>query len=192
MDNLWTNWNKATTDIPWGVQKVFHDVFTLAEQAKTTLIYGSDYRDGSPCLVNTVGVMLKATGGEGGSGLPMSHFGTIVSLFDRINEELYTRGVNDRSGYVSPLAAELFLYHFGELKDKPVETAVNEAMAPEAFANGVYVEPSDEDLARDMIEAFMKEAPCEIDLGTLSSGSNESETIGSRIQNDTTSRSLDN
>lgn len=155
LTNLLNSWEKATADAKYGVQRVFHDVFTLAAESKTTLIYGADYRDGKPCLVNTVGTMLT-TGG--GLGIPSNHFGEIVSLFDQINRELENQSVNTNPGYVSPLAAEIFLRHFAPLKDAP--TTTNEV--PVAPSNLPYIEPSDEEMASAVANMFMIDAPCEI------------------------------
>lgn len=162
--NLYENWTKATGNLKWGVQRVFHDVFSLASESQTTLIYGADYKDGNPCLVNTVGTMLSATKGQGGTGLPTQHFGEVVSLFDQINRDLESKGVNDKPGYVSPMAAEVFLRYFAPLKEKPIDAAVDDALQGEAFANNVYRERSDEDIARDIMSAFSSPSPCEVDL----------------------------
>lgn len=149
-------WTEATAKAKYGVQRVFHDVFTLASEGKTTLIYGSDYRDGKPCLVNTVGTMLT-TGG--GLGVPSANFGEIVSLFDQINRVLETKGVNDQAGYVSPLAADVFLRYFAPLKDEP------EVPTTKVDSNNIpYVEPSDEEMAQAIADMFMVDAPCEIEV----------------------------
>lgn len=150
-------WTKATAKAKYGVQRVFHDVFTLASEGKTTLIYGSDYRDGKPCLVNTVGTMLT-TGG--GLGVPSTNFKEIVSLFDQINRVLEVKGVNDQPGYVSPLAADVFLRYFAPLKDGPVPVE-NE---PITTNDTIYIEPSDEEMAQAIADMFMVDAPCEIEV----------------------------
>jgi hypothetical protein len=45
-----------------------------------------------------------------------------------------------------------------------MEAAVNEATSSEAFAEGVYREPTDEDMARAVAEMFMTDSPCEVNL----------------------------
>lgn len=148
LEALLNRWKDQTDSLPWGVQRVFHDVFVLASEEKTTLTYGADYgTDGSPCLVNTVGTMLRATRGKAGRGLPSQHFGDIVHLFDSINRELQVSGVNDHPSHVSPLAAEVFLRNFAPLKEKPEVTEET----PD------YVEPTDEDMAKALVSLFTDE-----------------------------------
>jgi hypothetical protein len=116
LDKGYYDWKMATADLKWGVQKAFKAVLVAAQDGKTTLVYGSDYGPGGACLVNSVGVMLTTGGGR---GVPMANFGTVVSLFDRINRELETAGVNDKPGIVSPLAADILLTHFAPEKERP-------------------------------------------------------------------------
>lgn len=150
MANLHERWTNATADLPYGVQRVFHDVFTLvAEGKKTNLVYGSDYSgDTGVCLVNAAGHMLTTGGGH---GIPSATFGTVVGLFDTINRVLKDKGVN-KDNYVSPFAAEIFLDWFAPLKEKPISTQVDEATANESFATDVYVEPTDEEMARSLMD----------------------------------------
>jgi hypothetical protein len=152
LDDLLTQWTAATADLKFGVQRVFHDTFVLAAEGKTTLIHGADYRDGNPCLVNTVGTMLT-TGG--GSGIPSAHFGEVVSLFDRINSEFDNNGVNTDHGHVSSLAAEIFVRHFAPLKEAPEpKTTLAEDVAKQQ-----YHEPTDEDMAHDMVMLMRGDLP---------------------------------
>lgn len=150
LDTLKNKWTIATADLPYGVQRVFHDVFTLvAEGKKTNLVYGSDYSgDTGVCLVNAAGHMLTTGGGH---GIPSATFGTIVGLFDNINRVLQAKGVN-KDNYVSPFAAEIFLEWFAPLKEAPIATQVDEATANESFATDVYVEPTDEEMARSLMD----------------------------------------
>lgn len=164
LKQLWPQWNEATGNLSWGVQKVFRDAFTLVAEEQVTLVYGADYKDGSPCLVNSVAAMLT-TGG--GNGVPSAHFYPVVSLFDRINRELQERGVNTTPGKVSPLAADMFLRYFAPEQEKPVAKQVNEAMANEAFAHAVHTEPNDEDMARDWLNALQVESAMECDFANL-------------------------
>lgn len=149
IQDLLVEWKKATDDLKYGVQRVFHDVFVLAAAGETTLIYGRDYRDSNPCLVNTVGTMLTV---GGGSGIPSLHFGRVVELFDAINRELHTMDVNPRHGYVDPLGASIFLNHFAPLKMMPEPDAIDPATM-------AYTEPSDEYMAARMVELFTDQ-PC--------------------------------
>jgi hypothetical protein len=161
--NHYRQWTEATAALDWGVQRVFHDTFKLVADGKTHLVWGADYRDGKPCLVNAVATMLSSTSGKGGTGLPSAHFGQVVSLFDAINRDLQRQGVNDDSGYVSPFAAEILLQHFAPLKPVPegenLTQAVNEAGANAELAEGIYVEPSDEDFARDLLNGMKAPSP---------------------------------
>lgn len=151
------NWTKATEDLPWGVQSVMYDTLLLVADGKVNLAYGTDYAGKSPCLVNAVAAMTEAGGGR---GVPVSKFSSLVSAFDTINSALHQQGINDTQ-LVSPLAAEILIRNFGRLKDKPLETAVNEAVAPIAFEKGIIPERSDEDLTRDWLNALSTDHICE-------------------------------
>lgn len=158
MDSLRTQWNKATGDLPWGVQRVFADVLTLASQEKTPspLVYNQDYGDGGACLVNQAAQFLKAIGGEGGEGKPMASFGTVVSLFDQINREFHSKGINvDRK--VSPLAADILLQWFAPLKDSPTEADLGTVSA--AGVAVTYREPTDEEMHNALLEMLTTPAP---------------------------------
>lgn len=146
MDELLKSWTAATTNLKYGVQRVFHDVLALAAEGKTHLAYGADYHNGSPCLVNTVGAMLT-TGG--GSGIPGRHFGEVVELFDSINREFAERGINTEYRQVSEVAAETLLRNFAPLKEP--ETPMKEN---EFGFDGPYMEPSDEYMAKALVEIF--------------------------------------
>ncbi len=168
-----TEWNKATSELPWGVQTVMLDTLKMVAEEQITLVYGADYFDGSPCLVNAVANLTTAGGGR---GVPLSEFNDLVCAFDDINNMLLGRGINI-SKNVSPLAAEILIKNFGTLKEKPVESAVNHAMQREAFDNNVYREPSDEEMARDLFNALS--TPCieEVDLPTGVNKENENEYL---------------
>ena len=155
-------WKQVTGDLPWGVQQVLKSTLELVQEEQVHLVYGQDYREGKPCLINAAATMLAANAGVGGSGIPSQYFGDLVRNFDAINRELESSKINDGSGYVSPLAAEVLLRNFGELKEKPVSNAVDEAMASAAFAADIpYREPSDADMARDFMN-MMKAPPPEL------------------------------
>lgn len=160
ISNLLRKWTDATSKLEWGQQRMFTDALTLVAEGKSHLVYGADYRDGYPCLVNAVAAMSTTSGGQ---GIPSQYFGEVVSLFDQINRHFETvSGYNDASvRQVSPYTADILLHYFAPLKDKPIEAAVNEAVQNEAFANGSYREPKDNDLMRDWLNAMKSEAPTE-------------------------------
>jgi hypothetical protein len=147
-DNLRAQWCKATGELPYGVQRTFKDVLDLVQEGKKKdLVYGADYTDQGACLVNASANMLVAGGGH---GIPMANFHDVVSIFDQANHYFYQVGVNTDSNIVSPLAAEILLNWYADLKDVPnvVENFETE--------NGhvipmPYIEASDE----EMEEAFM-------------------------------------
>lgn len=154
-------WFQATSELPWGVQRVLHDTLTLVGEGKVTLVHSRDYSKGSPCLVNAVGQMLIS---GGGNGIPTRYFGPLVGLFDDINRHFQSiAGYNDPADYVvSPGMGEILVQWFAPLKEQPIEDMVDEATQMEAFANHVYVEPKDEDLMRDWLNAVEKEAQIEV------------------------------
>ncbi len=158
LDTLYTRWHRATGELKWGVQMVFKDVLQAAQEEKTTLVYGADYRDGGACLVNTVGVMLT-TGG--GNGVPMAHFGEVVSLFDRINSVLREKGVNTKPNIVSPLAADILLMHFAPEPERPADATATPVDAI-TVQTGTYREPTDEEMAHDIANMFVNAAPEEV------------------------------
>lgn len=157
MSDHFQNWHSATADLPWGVQTVMFDTLQAVADGQVRLVHGADYKDGSPCLVNAVANMTEAGGGK---GVPSSKFSNLVGAFDHINRFLQGEGVNEDDGFVSPLAAEILLRNFGQLKNKPVAAAVSEAVAPVAFETGVYKEPSDEELTRDWLNALSEDHVC--------------------------------
>lgn len=153
LENLLTSWKNASTNLKWGVNKAFKDVLTLAAEGKTTLVYGSDYRNGYPCLVNTVGTMITTGGGR---GIPSEHFGEVVGLFDTINREFEKSGINPTPGYVSPLAADFLIHNWSDVAQPPSVT--------EDIINAPYVEPSDEDFATMIRSAFESTAPVKFNI----------------------------
>ena len=162
MKDLYVQWNVATSKLSWGVQKVFRDAFQLVSEGKVTLVWGADYSNGSPCLVNSVASMLTTSGGH---GIPSTHFGEVVGLFNRINRQLMVQGVN-KDNNVSPLAADIFLRYFAPEQPEPIDRKVDKAMESEAFANCVS-EPTDEDMAKDWLNALNVEATCEAETVSI-------------------------
>lgn len=156
MDSLLKSWKQATGDLPWGVQSAMHDAISLVAEEKVSLTFNANYAsDGTPCLVNSIAQMLTHKS-DGIS--PTGSFPVVVSLWDQIHTELRNKGVNNDGTKVSPLAAEILLKNFGDLKEKPVSDAVSEAMAMEAFGSGAYREPSDEEMARDWLNSLHVES----------------------------------
>lgn len=151
LNNLLVDWKHAIASQPWGVQRVFKDVLTLVkEEKKHDLIYSADYRDGGACLVNAAGNLLTTGGGK---GIPSANFSSVVGAFDAINRELLKIDVN-KDYHVSPMAAEILLHHYPELKEPtPVEQA-------ETFGDKSerYVEPSDEQMQEYMTEMLKQDA----------------------------------
>lgn len=154
LDGLRSNWEHATSKLPWGVHSAFTQALSLVAEEKATLVYNANFHDGSPCLVNSVATMLS----HDGTANPMGQFGEVVSLFDRINTALESRGINTTSQKVSPTAAEILLRWFAPEPPKSMETQVNEATDLEAFANAQYREATDDDLALDWLNALKVDA----------------------------------
>jgi hypothetical protein len=157
MDSMLREWRNATAGLEWGAQRVLHNTLDAVAKDGVHLVHGSDYRDGKPCLINAAGQMLASGGGH---GIPSSYFGPIVGLFDRINAALVEKGVNDDTGYVSPLAAEILLRHFATLKPIPDEASLAGA---DVDAITPYVEPSDSEIAESWVNAMKAPAPSELD-----------------------------
>lgn len=158
MNPEFDKWYEATTALPWGTQRAFQEVLkAAADGSTTTLVYNADYRNEGACLVNQAGAILSSGGGK---GIPTAQYGAVVSAFDQINRHLETSGVNDRKGYVSPLAAEILLQYFGEVKPSPLERKMNSTVENAAFANhmdvekDMFVEPANPDEVKLLTEAF--------------------------------------
>lgn len=147
-------WTTATGNLKPGQQAVFLDVLNLVSEGKAHLVWGADYRDGKPCLVNAVGQMLSTGGGR---GIPMQEFGDVVGQFDTINGALYEAGINT-DGYVSPLAAEVLIRNFGEIKEME-RTEVKESVTPD---NKPYIEPTDDEFMQSWLSAMQAPAPQEV------------------------------
>lgn len=159
LDTHLTNWKAETAKLPWGVKRVFRETFKAVADEQVHLVWGSDYRDGKPCLVNAVATMLGSTLGKGGGGIPTQHFGRIVGLFDTINQALMEQGVN-KDNYVSPMAADILLHHFADVSDEPEF----DVATPEVVEHP-YIEPSDEALAAEWLATM--HAPAPEDVNTL-------------------------
>lgn len=152
------NWTKATTNLPWGVQTVFKDTLQAVADEQVTMVYGADYKSGSPCLVNATAHLLEKLNGNGGSGKPSHYFNEVVSSFDAANRLIAANYSKSIEGIVSPFAADILIHNFGKMKDKPIASSVHDAVKNEAFAEHIYHEPTDEDLTREWVNALSK--PC--------------------------------
>jgi hypothetical protein len=145
-------WTKATGDLQWGVQRALYETLGAVAQDGVKLVYGTDSYDGSPCLINAVANMLAL---DVNAVSPASWFPSVVAEFDRINKDLWVRGVNPETYMVSETAAEILMANFGPLKPVPTEEEFKAAAAEHLAAveaNRPYVEPSDAEFA-DMLAA---------------------------------------
>lgn len=156
LPNLLNEWNKATADLPWGVQRTVHDALTLVSEEKITICYNADYRNGSPCLINAVGQQLTTSGGH---GIPMSHFGRLVGMFDRINSVLEENGVQENKGFISPLAADILLKNFAPLKKIPAEKVETEKTVDDP-----YLELTDDQIQEQMEAMLLNKPTVEFEL----------------------------
>lgn len=138
-DNLLHKWTQVTAGLDWGKQRVLHDTLTLAAEGKIKVVYGADDYDGSPCLINAVGCMVKSQGET-----PMTNEPHLVRLFDSINKWFIDKGVNTEGipGHMSPLAAEILVQYFAPLREIPSGTPVGEIPIAEPY----FVEPSDAEI----------------------------------------------
>jgi len=155
-----SSWTEATTNLNWGAQNVIHTALELAADGQVTIVYGADYYEGNACLVNTVGQMLEV---GGGSGIPSQHFNDLVRNFDQLNGQLREQGVNTDYRNMSPLAAEILLQNFGELKPQPEITEPAEPTDKVILPGHreIIPEASDEDLAKSWLEAISTDAVAE-------------------------------
>ncbi len=148
-----TAWTNATASLSWGAQHAIHDALSLAAEGKVTIVYGADYMDGQPCLINSVGQMLEV---GGGNGVPCAHFGNLVQEFDWLNDRLEVEGVNTDRRVMSPNAAMVLVHHFGELKPEPsMEIPVLDPH--EANFDEIIPEASDADLAQSWLKAIAQD-----------------------------------
>ena len=167
LDTALKSWNRATGEMSWGVQRVLKDALTLVKDGKVHMVYGADYRDGRPCLINAVRPMLAAHGESPSAFAPQ-----VVRTFDAINSALVAKGINAQDttdtkfGYVSPLAAEVLLRNFGstrpepELKSEAWTAAINQA---KDIDEKPFIEPSDATLAAQWLASMEAPAPQEKD-----------------------------
>ena len=158
LGELLKEWHTATAMLPWGVQNVFREALKAAEEGDVTLQYGADYgSDGQPCLVNATATMLASLQGVGGHGKPSKNFGSIVSLFDRINFK-----VDELRGYegpkvVSHFAANMLVRHFALPAPEEAARAAHE----QDVSGEPYKEISDDQLMKEWVEALRTDAPKE-------------------------------
>lgn len=146
-------WNRVTADLPWGVQTVLKDTLELVESGDVQLVWGADYSGNHACLINSVAQMLTTGGGY---GIPMAHFGPLVSLFDRINRDLKVQGVN-KNNYVSPLAAEVLLRYFAPIKPQPEDAKADTVEAMEHLATEFELSDEDAEYAKEWLNSVTVE-----------------------------------
>lgn len=159
MEQQLSDWKIATGNLPYGVQNVLMDTLGLVKDEKIHLVYGSNYRQGKPCLFNAVSSMIMENRSEGDTGLPSTdfQFHQVVGAFDEVNRILREQGINE-SGYVSPLAAEILIRNFGTVKGEPDP----ETLTVAEESHGRYIEPSDEELAKDWLKSMEAPGPEEV------------------------------
>ena len=138
-----TSWTTATHNLDAGPQAIFLDFLNLVSEGQAHLVYGADYRDGKPCLVNGVAQMMSHT-----SVSPMSNCPQVVSAFDNMCGAMASAGLHEDAGYVSPLMADVLIQNFGDVKpivltEVPADTDVTKP--------GIYVEPSDAAMSEFML-----------------------------------------
>lgn len=167
-DNLLHKWTQVTAGLDWGKQRVLYDTLTLAAEGKIKVVYGADDYDGSPCLINAVGCMVKSQNES-----PSMNEPHLVRLFDQINRYLNDKGVNTEGdrGHMSPLAAEILVQYFAPLREIPSGTPVNEVPIAEPY----FVEPTDAEIQAAWEKSQSNEAQRierEADETILSNGNN--------------------
>ncbi len=141
--SLWTN---ATANLSWGRQRVLLDTLEMVKAGQIKVVYGADSFKGSPCLLNAVGCMIK-----GENQAPSEIEARVVSAFDNACQVLFApAGMIDEKPYLSPLAAETLIRHFGDLKEQPTVTEV-------------YTEKSDEQIQAEIEAAWAAKPQAEKD-----------------------------
>lgn len=147
-ENLLQLWTKATDSLPWGKQRVLHDTLTLVANDQIKVVWGANDFNGSPCLINAVGCMVKSA-----HEAPATNEPQIVMLFDKICRQFMDQGVVDDQ-YLSPLGAEILMRYFAPLKETPV-------VAQAEIVDEAYYEPSDADIQAAWDAANETPAPSE-------------------------------
>lgn len=114
--DLFKDWYDLTSKLPAEVQNVLARTLRQVADSKLRLAYHTDYQTG--CNI-------------------VDPFTELTHLFGKLNHRLYLEGVNQEPNIVSWLAAQMLLNNFGQINDKELETAVNEAMEKTAFETGI-------------------------------------------------------
>ena len=140
--NQLVSWKRETSNIPPGVQHLIYDALQLVSSGDIKLAWGADVYKGTPCLLNAVSNMTTQMV-EPGKKLPSHYTPEVVSLFDRINKTyshvLYPHE-NRTHGYVDPIAADMLIRHFGELKEIEVTSTLADFKECEPTSNELQAE----------------------------------------------------
>jgi hypothetical protein len=135
-------WKKATSDTPPGVQHLIYDALQLVSSGDIKLAWGADVYKGTPCLLNAVSNMTTQMV-EPGKKLPANYTPNVVRLFDLINKTysyVLNPSENKSQGYVDPIAADMLIRHFGELKEIEVTSTVADFKECEPTSNELQAE----------------------------------------------------
>lgn len=139
-------WTKATEELSWGKQRTLFDTLTLVSEGKVKVIYGNDSFQGSPCLINAVGCMVKDA-----SQSPSQNERVLVRAFDIVCRSEFERsGVIEEAPYLSPLGAEILIRNFAPLKPVPALGVAETAK---------YKEPKDSEIQADLDKMMDTPAP---------------------------------
>lgn len=129
-------WTRATESLLPGQQRVFHDFLSLVAEGKAHLVYGANYRNGKPCLVNGTAQMLSTSAIS-----PSNTFPEVVMNFDNLCRLMEVEGLNKGTeGYVSPLMADCLLHAFAPLKELHFD---EQDKVDAEIHDAPYIEPSD-------------------------------------------------
>jgi hypothetical protein len=154
-------WHEATSEMPWGVQRVFMTALESVADGSIVMAWGSDLVNGHPCLVNSVSAMINSSTTADNSTRPSQFAPAVVQNFDRLNSLLHNRfvdaGLNPEDHIVSPLAADVLLKNFGPLNEEPASVK-----APIPAEDKPYVEMSDADLMAAWVATNTQPAPTDI------------------------------
>ncbi|HET7713536.1 MAG TPA: hypothetical protein VFK94_04215 [Patescibacteria group bacterium] len=165
LDQAIKDWNRATADLPWGVQSVFKTALQSVADGDIKMVHGADSSNGSPCLVNAVNAMVSATA----SASPSAFAPAVVGAFDYVCREFYAQmgAPNADATYVTPFVAEVLLRNFGKDDPKPSDEELalkSVTTEPASILDDPYVEPSDEELMQAWLTA--QTTPCTTDPST--------------------------
>jgi hypothetical protein len=152
-----TDWTNVTAKLPAGAQHALFDALCLVKDGDIKMVWGQDDYQGYPCLVNAVRNMLT----HSSTDTPSHMYGQLVGMFDTVNRELQSRGIN-KDHFVSPMAAEILVYYFAPLADrsKVLEAQARAAAKAEARAKDAEIIPerNDDEILSDWLDAMQQVA----------------------------------